>query len=79
MNPKIVGRTAQQIADMAGIQIPKDIRLLVSRQDSGNVNKKNPYAREKLCPILAFFAVKGWEEACELCISILKMRVPAIQ
>ncbi len=72
MNPRIVGRTARQIADMAGIQIPEGTRLLVSRQNPENVNKKNPYSREKLCPVLAFFEVEGWEDACELCIRILQ-------
>ena len=47
-------------------------RLLVSRQDPENVSKKNPYSREKLCPILAYFVVESWEEACELCIRILQ-------
>ncbi|RGY63479.1 acetaldehyde dehydrogenase (acetylating) [[Clostridium] symbiosum] len=72
MNPKIVGKTAQQIADMAGLSIPAGTRLLVSRQDPENVSKKNPYSREKLCPILAYFVVESWEEACELCIRILQ-------
>lgn len=52
MNPKIVGKTAQQIADMAGIHITEGSRLLISRQETTNINRKNPYAREKLCPIL---------------------------
>lgn len=72
MNPEIVGKTAQQIADMAGLSIPAGTRLLVSRQDPENVSKKNPYSREKLCPILAYFVVESWEEACELCIRILQ-------
>lgn len=70
MNPKIVGKSAQAIADMAGIQIPEGTRVLVSRQRE--VSRKNPYAREKLCPILAFFVVEDWTEACELCIRILE-------
>ncbi len=72
MNPAIVGRTARQIADMAGIQVPEETRLLVSRQDGKGVHKKNPYAREKLCPVLAFFVVEDWEQACELCVRILR-------
>ena len=72
MNPAIVGRTACQIAAMAGIQVPEGTRLLVSRQNGGNISKKNPYAREKLCPVLAFFVAEGWEQACELCIRILQ-------
>ncbi|MFR3434696.1 MAG: aldehyde dehydrogenase family protein [Coprococcus sp.] len=52
MNPKIVGKSAQTLADMAGIRIPAGTRVLVSRQRT--VGKDNPYSREKLCPILAF-------------------------
>lgn len=70
MNPKIVGKSAQMIADMAGIEIPKGTRVLVSRQSE--VSRKNPYAREKLCPILAFFVEDGWQAACETSIAILQ-------
>lgn len=72
MNPKIVGKTAQQIADMAGLQIPSGTRVLIAKQDPASVNKQNPYAREKLCPVLAYFVVESWQEACDLCIRILQ-------
>lgn len=72
MNPGIVGKTAAWIADMAGIRVSPGTKLLVSRQDADAVNKKNPYAREKLCPVLAYYAVPSEEEACELCIRILE-------
>ena len=70
MNPTIVGKSAQAIADMAGIQIPAGTRVLLSRQTE--VSKKNPYTREKLCPLLAFFVEEGWQEACERSIQILQ-------
>ena len=69
MNPKIVGKSAQTLADMAGIRIPAGTRVLVSRQRT--VGKDNPYSREKLCPILAFYVEDGWEEACRRSIEIL--------
>ena len=53
MNPKIVGKSAKVIADMAGFSIPEGTRVLVSEQTE--VSKTNPYSREKLCPILAFY------------------------
>ena len=71
MNPKIVGKSARTIADMAGIQVPSGTRVLLSRQTE--VSKKNPYTREKLCPLLAFFVEDGWQEACERCIQILEV------
>ena len=69
MNPRIVGKSARQIADMAGIRIPAGTRVLLSRQTA--VGKHIPYSREKLCPILAFYVEEGWEEACRRSIEIL--------
>ncbi len=69
MNPKIVGRSAQNIAEMAGITIPEGTKVLISGQTT--VGKNNPYSREKLCPILAFYIEENWEKACERSIQIL--------
>lgn len=69
MNPKIVGKSAKVIADMAGFSIPEGTRILVSEQTT--VAKDNPYSREKLCPILAFYTEPSWEAACERCMQIL--------
>lgn len=71
MNPAIVGRTAQYIAGMAGITVPEGTRVLISEEQT-EVSKKNPYSREKLCPVLGFFLTDGWESACEKCIEILE-------
>lgn len=69
MNPKIVGKSADVLAQMAGIHIPDGTRVLISRQRT--VGKDNPYSREKLCPILAFYVEDGWEAACRRSIEIL--------
>lgn len=69
MNPKIVGKSAKVIADMAGFSIPEGTRVLVSEQT--DVSKTNPYSREKLCPILAFYTENDWESACARCMEIL--------
>ena len=69
MNPKIVGRSAQAIAEMADITIPEGTKVLVSMQQT--VGKDNPYSREKLCPILAFYVADSWEDACSRCMEIL--------
>lgn len=70
MNPAIVGKSAQTIAKMASIDIPADTLILVAQ--TSKIGKDNPYSREKLCPILAFFTVKNWEEACDKSIEILE-------
>ena len=70
MNPKVVGRAAGEIAAMAGGSVPEGTRVLLSRQTT--VGRDNPYAREKLCPVLAFYVEAGWEDACARCIQILR-------
>lgn len=69
MNPKIVGRSAQTIAEMAGITIPSGTKVLISMQT--RVGKDNPYSREKLCPILGFYVEDNWESACRRSMEIL--------
>lgn len=69
MNPQIVGKSAETLADMAGITVPSGTRILVSEQTT--VSSHNPYSREKLCPILAFYTEDAWESACLRCIEIL--------
>lgn len=70
MNPKIVGKPATYIAKMAGVTVPADTRVLVSLQTE--VSRKNPYSREKLCPVLGYYVEEDWERACERCIAILQ-------
>lgn len=69
MNPQIVGKSVEYICKLAGINAPKQARVLISMED--NVSKNNPYAREKLCPILAFYIEETWEDACNRCMEIL--------
>nr|WP_295970810.1 acetaldehyde dehydrogenase (acetylating) [uncultured Bacillus sp.] len=69
MNPQIVGKSAKAIAELAGLKIPAGIKVLISEQES--VSKKNPYSREKLAPILAFYSVENMEQACERSIELL--------
>lgn len=70
MNPQIVGKAAVRIAELAGVSAPPDTKVLVSRQTE--VGKRNPYSREKLCPVLGFYVEDDWEHACERCIAILE-------
>lgn len=70
MNPAIVGKSALTIAEMAGIIVPKDTLILVTEYSA--IGKESPYSREKLCPILAFFTVINWEEACDKAIQLLE-------
>ncbi|MGT2933987.1 acetaldehyde dehydrogenase (acetylating) [Streptococcus catagoni] len=69
MNPKMVGKTPQVIGQLAGIDVPADAKVLIAEES--RVGKDAPYSMEKLAPILGFYTVKNWQEACELSIKIL--------
>lgn len=69
MNPKMVGKTAQTIAKLAGIEVPADAKVLIAEEKG--VGKQYPYSMEKLAPVLGFYTVKDWEEACKLSMKIL--------
>lgn len=70
LNAKIVGKTAQTLAQMAGISIPSDARVLIGR--TNGVGKDHPFSVEKLSPLLGYYVEQNWEDACERCIEILK-------
>lgn len=68
-NPKIVGRPATMIAEMAGIYVPSATRVLIARLE--HVGREHPLSGEKLSPILAFYSVPNLAAAIELCTRLL--------
>ncbi|WP_368644755.1 bifunctional acetaldehyde-CoA/alcohol dehydrogenase [Alkalibacterium putridalgicola] len=60
LNAAIVGRSAYQIAEMAGIKVPQDTKILIA--EYAGVGKKYPLSREKLSPVLAAYKVNSSEE-----------------
>jgi acetaldehyde dehydrogenase (acetylating) len=69
LNAKIVGKSAQHIADLAGVSIPSSTRCLIA--DCAGVGRDFPWSIEKLSPTLAFFVVDGVEQGAARCDEIL--------
>lgn len=69
MNPQIVGKSAQVIADLAEIEIPEETRVLVAKETG--IGFGHPYSNEKLAPILGFYTAENYVEICELAQKIL--------
>jgi acetaldehyde dehydrogenase (acetylating) len=69
-NPEIVGRPAPFIAERAGIKVPPETRVLLA--PLAGVGREYPLSIEKLSPVLAFYVVKDWHEACERCLQLLR-------
>ena len=71
-NPKIVGRPATVLAEMAGITVPATARALIARLEPNEVGREFPLSAEKLSPILAFYAVPDFPAAIELAVRLLR-------
>lgn len=67
--PGMVGVSAKQLASRANISVPDDVRLLVAERKY--VAKSDPYSKELLAPVLAYYVEDDWMEACEKCIELL--------
>ncbi|MDA1476943.1 bifunctional acetaldehyde-CoA/alcohol dehydrogenase [Bacillus changyiensis] len=63
VNPDIVGMPAYKIAEMAGVKVPEDTKILVA--ELKGVGPQYPLSREKLSPVLACYKVNGLQEGLE--------------
>lgn len=61
LNAKIVGQTAKTIADLAGVHVPDDTKILIGEVES--VEPTEEFAHEKLSPVLAMYKAKDTEDA----------------
>ncbi len=69
-NPQIVGKPATMLAEMAGIKVPPQTRVLIARLTE--VGREHPLSAEKLSPILAFYSVPNTAAAIALCNKLLR-------
>lgn len=69
-NPAFVGKSAAFIAQQIGITVPPNTRALIA--ELKGVGRDHPLSIEKLCPVLSYYVVKDWREACERCKEILR-------
>ena len=70
MNPQIVGKSVQTIAQLAGLEVPAGARVLVCKEDG--VGRGHPYSNEKLAPILGFYTGKDYKDICDKVCTILR-------
>jgi acetaldehyde dehydrogenase / alcohol dehydrogenase len=70
MRPEVIGQPAIKIAEMAGISVPPDTKLLIAPMEPHMVGIKWPLSLEILAPILAFYRVNSFEEGIAMCSKI---------
>jgi acetaldehyde dehydrogenase (acetylating) len=68
-NPKAVGKSPQQLAQMYGFSVPDWARILVVRLNS--VGTDEPLSGEKLTTVLGWYEVDGWEQGCERSMELI--------
>lgn len=69
VNPKIVGQSACKIAELAGIKVDEDVKVLISERKKVDVS--DSFAHEKLSPILAMYKVKDYNEAVDFAYDLV--------
>jgi acetaldehyde dehydrogenase / alcohol dehydrogenase len=68
MNADIVGQSAAKIAQMAGLDLPDDVELLLAPLEG--VGSRWPLSAEILAPILAWYVTEDFQNAVNLCIDL---------
>jgi acetaldehyde dehydrogenase (acetylating) len=69
LNPAIVGKSVEVIANMTGLSVPPGTRCIMV--DVGGVGRDFPLSMEKLSPILAFYVEDGIERGAARCNEVL--------
>ena len=60
LNAKIVGQKAATIAEMAGVTVPAETKILIGEVESVDISEE--FAHEKLSPVLAMYKAKNFDE-----------------
>lgn len=63
LNSQIVGQSAFKIAELAGISITKNAKVLIG--EVTDITQEEAFAHEKLSPILALYHAENFEDATE--------------
>ena len=63
LNAKIVGQSAFTIAQMAGVTVPEQTKILIGEVESVDISEE--FAHEKLSPVLAMYHAKDFDEALQ--------------
>ncbi|CUH93770.1 bifunctional acetaldehyde-CoA/alcohol dehydrogenase [Herbinix luporum] len=70
LNAKIVGQSAKKIADLAGINVPENTKILIGEVESVDLSEE--FAHEKLSPVLAMYRAKDFNEAMDKAHQLVK-------
>ncbi len=61
LNAKIVGQSAAKIAELAGITVPADTKVLIG--EAVKIGADEPFSFEKLSPVLGLYKARDFDDA----------------
>ena len=70
LNSFVVGKSPYFIAKMANIEVPKETKVLVLKENG--VGIEYPFSKEKLSPVLAYYVVKDSKEGIDLAEKLIE-------
>jgi len=70
LNSDIVGKSPYNIAKMARIEVPKETKVLVLKENG--VGVEYPFSKEKLSPVLAYYVVNNSDEGIALAEKLIE-------
>lgn len=63
LNAKIVGQSAYKIAELSGVSVPENTKILIGEVESVDLSEE--FAHEKLSPVLAMYRAKDFADALD--------------
>lgn len=71
LNANIVGQPATKIAEMAGVTVPADTKILIG--EGAKLCAEDEFAHEKLSPLLGMFRASSFENAVEMACDMVNI------
>lgn len=70
LNAKIVGQKAHKIAELAGVSVPENTKILIGEVE--NVDLSEEFAHEKLSPVLAMYKSSSFDDSLEKAYKLIE-------
>ena len=70
LNAKIVGQKAHTIAELAGVSVPENTKILIGEVESVDLSEE--FAHEKLSPVLAMYKSSSFDDSLEKAYKLIE-------
>ena len=74
LNAKIVGQPAAKIAEMAGLKVPANAKVLIG--EAQKIGPEEEFSYEKLSPVLAMYKAQDFNQAVEMARDLVNFAGP---